>query len=45
MIEGVPEPEMINIPGLGPLPIRRPAGAAPAGMGECLNFTRPLSSC
>lgn len=46
MIEGVPEPEMINIPGLGPLPIRRPAGAAPAGMGERLVFTRrPSSPC
>ena len=26
MIEAVPQQEMINIPGLGPMPIRRPAG-------------------
>ncbi len=36
VIQGVPEPEMINIPGLGPLPIRRPAGSNPAGMGKRL---------
>ena len=33
MIEAVPQEEMINIPGLGPMPIRNlPAGMA--GMGE-----------
>ena len=30
MIEAVPQQEMINIPGLGPMPIRN----LPQGMGE-----------
>ena len=35
MIEAVPQQEMINIPGLGPMPIRN----LPAGMGELRKLT------
>ena len=38
MIEEVPEDGMINIPGLGALPIRPRGGAPPAGMGEASSF-------
>ena len=37
MIE-VPEEGMINIPGLGALPIRPRGGTSPAGMGKLVYF-------
>lgn len=38
MIEAVPQQEMINIPGLGPVPI----GNLPAGMGQLQGLSHRL---